>query len=169
MNHERNLRWRVAAAADLRDVQEIADAIHVDLPERPELFMEKLKLFPEGCFVLLQNETMVGYAFSYPWLLKDVPPLNQHLVELPDAPDCLFIHDVAIQPHARGYGAAAVLVERMTGLARARHIQFLALVSVYDTHRLWAHFGFQLIADPALADHLKTYGNPAHYMIRPLD
>jgi hypothetical protein len=36
--------WRPATAADLAAIQKIADAIHIDLPERPEIYAEKLEL-----------------------------------------------------------------------------------------------------------------------------
>jgi GNAT superfamily N-acetyltransferase len=161
-------RWRRTEVSDLEDIQKIADAVHAELPEQPERFAEKLGLFPQGCFVLLNHETVVGYGFSHPWLLMRVPPLNQPLSGLPPSPDCLLIHDVAIVQHERGRGAAELLVGIIVELARERHIPNLALVSVYNTHPLWARVGFEVIDDPALTEGLKTYGGTARYMVRKL-
>jgi hypothetical protein len=72
-------KWRGATMADLEVIQKIGDEIHINLPERPEVFAEKFNLFPEGCFVLTQNDTVVGYGFSHPWLLRSIPPLDTFL------------------------------------------------------------------------------------------
>jgi GNAT superfamily N-acetyltransferase len=161
--------WRPAAVCDLDDIQRIADQIHPDLQERPEIFAERLKLFPEGCFVLVQNERVVGYGLSHPWFLNSIPPLNQLLGSIPRSPGCLLIHDVAALPQARGYGAARTLIELTAKLARERGIPCLALVSVYKTRPLWTRLGFEVVADSALTDKLKSYGTIARYMIRRLD
>jgi hypothetical protein len=64
-----NLKWRAMTAADLAAIQQLADTQHVYLPERPEVFAEKFELFRDGCLVLVQEGTIVGYCFSHPWLL----------------------------------------------------------------------------------------------------
>lgn len=94
-----NPLWRQATKVDLETINEIADEIHVDLPERPEVFEEKFKLFPQGCLVLVQTANVVGYGFAHPWLLRNIPPLDEFLGSLPSSPECLFIHDVAIIQH----------------------------------------------------------------------
>lgn len=165
-NRETAGTWRPAAVSDLVDIQRIADQIHPDLQERPEIFAERLKLFPEGCFALVQNEQVVGYGLAHPWFLNSIPPLNQLLGRLPQSPECLLIHDVAALPQARGHGAARNLIELTAKLARTRGIPCLALVSVYNTRPLWTGLGFAVVADSALTDKLESYGNTARYMIR---
>lgn len=164
-NDETAGAWRPAAATDLVDIQRIGDQIHPDLRERPEVFAERLELFPEGCFALVRNQEVVGYGLSHPWFLNRIPPLNQLLGSIPQSPDCLLIHDVAVLPHARGHGAAGILIELTAKLARMRSIPYLALVSVYDTRPLWTRLGFEVIPDRSLADKLKSYGDTACYMI----
>lgn len=68
-----NLKWRAMTAADLAAIQQLADTQHVYLPERPEVFAEKFELFRDGCLVLVREGTIVGYCFSHPWLLRDIP------------------------------------------------------------------------------------------------
>ncbi len=160
--------WRAAAAADLPAIQGIADATHVDLLERPQVFSEKLRLFPDGCFVLMDPSGIVGYGFSYPWLLRSIPPLDSFLERLPDAPECLFIHDVVVLPPARGRGATSHLIEIFAGVAADRGLARLALVSVYGTRSLWQRLAFRVVDDPALAGKLTSYGDSARYMIRGL-
>jgi GNAT superfamily N-acetyltransferase len=161
-------KWRAATAADLDVIQTIGDQIHVDLPERPEVFAEKFTLFPDGCFVLVQNNQVVGYGFSHPWLLKSIPPLDTFLERLPASPECLFTHDVVVLQQARGHGAAGALIKLIARLAGEQGIPYLALVSVYNTHPLWERFGFEVVNDAALTHKLKSYGDTARYMIRRL-
>jgi GNAT superfamily N-acetyltransferase len=146
----------------------MADRIHADLPERPEVFAEKIQLFPEGCFVLAADTQIAGYGLSHPWMLDDIPPLDRFLGRIPAAADCLFIHDVVVLPEARGRRAGAALIDIFAALAKSRRLAVLALVSVYDTRALWEGFGFSPRIDPALADKLGSYGETARYMVRDL-
>lgn len=163
-----HLCWRLANVADLTTINRIGDEIHVDLPERPEVFEEKFRLFPRGCLVLCQSETIVGYGFSHPWCLYSVPPLDTFLGRLPSFADCMFIHDVVVLAVARGHGAAGEFVERTVAVAREQGMSSLALVSVYNTHPLWARCGFEVVLDLRLKEKLKSYGQSARYMIRRL-
>lgn len=158
--------WRLTTATDLEAIQNIANVIHPDLSERPEIFAEKLRLFPEGCFVLVEDGAVLGYAFVHPWRLNDIPKLDAFLLSLPSDPQCILIHDVAVLPQARGKRSSEPLVERISRLAKKQNVRFLALVSVYGSHLHWARLGFELTTDeiPALA----CYGKTARYMVRRL-
>jgi ribosomal protein S18 acetylase RimI-like enzyme len=155
--------WRPLTQADLADVARIAGVVHPDLPERREVFAEKRRLFPTGCFAFETEEGVAGYAVSHPWTLGDIPPLDGFLGSLPSAPDCLYLHDVALLPSARGSGAAAALVSTLTRIAGDRNLPALALVSVYGANRLWSRLGFD---EAAPAKDLAAYGPTARYMIR---
>ena len=154
--------------SNLAAISDLADRVHTDLPERPEVFAEKMQLFPEGCFVLVSGRNIAGYALSHPWRLRSIPPLDDFLGRIPDNCDCLFIHDVVVLPEARGRRAAAALIETAAALATSRVLPFLALVSVYDTHPIWKRLGFSPVADPALGAALVSYANNARYMVREL-
>ena len=161
--------WRSAKSDDLEMINRIADMIHVDLPERPEVLSEKLQLFPQGCFALLQNGAVVGYGVSHPCQLNNIPPLNTFLGALPASPKCLFIHDVVVLPQARKFGASGELIKLLAGVARQQGVSFLALVSVYDTDPLWARRGFQIASNSEVSEKLKSYGATAKYMTRRLN
>jgi len=49
MNDQTAAQWRQATAEDLGAIDAIGNGIHTSLPERPEVFAEKLTLFPAGC------------------------------------------------------------------------------------------------------------------------
>ncbi|MEN6532399.1 MAG: GNAT family N-acetyltransferase [Bryobacteraceae bacterium] len=157
--------WHPLLIADLDRVNRIADLVHTTLPERPEVFEEKLRLFPSGCRKLISGEIIVGYGISHPWMLFSIPPLDDFLQHLPDKAQCLYIHDVVILPAARGHGAAGHYVDYVKGVARKMGIPALALVSVYGTDRLWSRFGFTVVQDAALDAKLKSYGGTAKYML----
>ncbi len=159
------IRWTSLAEADIEQVQEIADQIHPTLPERSEVFAEKFRLFPQGCYKLMFGGRVAGYAVSHPWKLFSIPPLDEFLHALPEKPDCIYMHDVAVLPEARGHNAAGQFIDQISSLARQMEVGHLACVSVYGTDVLWARFGFQVIASDEVAPKLATYGASAKYMI----
>ncbi|OPY99950.1 acetyltransferase [Bradyrhizobium sacchari] len=160
--------WRDARASDLAAISAIAARIHPDLPERPEVFAEKMRIFPDGCRALVADDVIAGYGLAHPWKQHQIPPLDGFLERLPDDADCLYVHDVAVLPDHRG-GAARAYVAAMEELARASGIAALALVSVYATQPLWQRLGFRPVtADAELRAKLASYGESATYMLREL-
>jgi GNAT superfamily N-acetyltransferase len=158
-------KWRSTTENDLDAIEKIANAVHPDLSERLEVFAEKLTLFPEGCFALVQKDAVLGYAYVHPWRLNDIPKLDEFLRYLPLHPECLLVHDVAVLQQARGQGASGTLIELISKLAKKRDISYLALVSVYNSHLHWTRFGFQHVGNDIIADKLKSYGETARYMV----
>ncbi|MCK1394631.1 GNAT family N-acetyltransferase [Bradyrhizobium sp. 1] len=160
--------WRPARVSDLPAISAIATRIHPGLPERPDVFAEKMRLYPDGCRALVTADEIVGYGLAHPWMQLRIPPLDDFLERLPDDADCLYVHDVAVLPDFRG-GASRAYVVDVEGLARASGIAMLALVSVYATRPLWERFGFRpVIADAKLRAKLVSYGDSATYMLRDL-
>ncbi len=159
------MEWQPLSRGDLPAVVLIADGIHASLRERVEVFGEKLSLFPEGCRKLMDGTRLVGYGFSHPWTLDSIPRLDGFMGKLPARPQCLYIHDVAVIPEARGNSAAARYVEHIKGLAAAMRIPHLALVSVYGTDALWGRMGFKARESSGFGDALGTYGPGAKYMV----
>ncbi|MGO8839488.1 MAG: GNAT family N-acetyltransferase [Limisphaerales bacterium] len=157
--------WLPILPADLDSVNRLADSIHTTLPERPEVFEEKVRLFPKGCKKFVLNGNMVGYGISHPWMLNTIPPLNKFLKNLPEKPECLYLHDIVIAPGARGMGAAGRYVDYIKQLAVEISIPSLALVSVYGTDVLWSRFGFRTVQNSDLNRKLISYGTTAKYMI----
>jgi ribosomal protein S18 acetylase RimI-like enzyme len=159
------LEWQPLLQSDLDLVNEIADRIHTSLPERSEVFAEKVRLFPSGCRKLVIDKKMVGYGISHPWILYAIPPLDEFLVGLPARPECIYIHDVVVLPEARGQNAAGHYIDYLKALAAKSKLPSLALVSVYGTDVLWSRYGFQVVQNDQLDRKLKSYGATAKYMI----
>ena len=160
--------WRPLTEADLDAVKRIAERVHVGLGERLEVFAEKRRLYPVGCLALALGDRVAGYVLSHPWRIGDAPALDALLGGLPNAPDCLYLHDIAISADARGSGAATAAIARLTELAAAERLAAMALVSVNGAEKFWSRAGFLTVAIPALAAKLAGYGPGAGYMTKRL-
>jgi len=145
-------QWTALTAADLDEVGRLSAALHPGLPERPAGFAVK-------------GGRLLGYGITHPWRLDDIPALDSFLKHLPSTPDCLYVHDVAIDPAARGHGAAGHLIADLRALAEARSLRKLACVSVYGTDVMWSRYGFRTRKVDTLADKLAGYGESAKYMV----
>ena len=147
--------------ADLPEVERIGEAVHADFPERPEVFIERLALFAEGCWV-----TEGGYAIAHPARLGAPPSLDRLLGALPVEAEALHLHDVALLPAMRGHGAGTAAVALLRGVAARHRLAWFSLVAVHGAARYWARFGFSE-ATPADLSALASYGADARYMLAP--
>jgi GNAT superfamily N-acetyltransferase len=155
--------WQPLLPSDLPFVDALADLVHITLQERPEVFAERLRLFPEGCKKLVLGSKIVGYGISHPWMTCSVPALDSMLESLPPSPNCIYVHDIVVSTDARGKGASQAYVQQIKSLATSMGIKYLALVSVYGTEVLWKRFGFKKFK--SAMKELETYGPFAKYMI----
>lgn len=168
MSTERN-GWREMTAADLPTVSAIAAVVHDDYPEDDAVFAERLALFPAGCRMALRDGVCVGYALVHPGVVGAPPPLNSLLGGLPAAPDCLYIHDVALTRDARGLGLGRRLTDLAQALARDLGLPLLALAATPLAADFWLGLGF---AEGAGSDRaaaaLAAYGGGMRYLVRPV-
>jgi GNAT superfamily N-acetyltransferase len=142
------------APAHLPAVAALEAASHAPLPpEGAGVFANRLALFAPGC--LVAGEPPAGYAVAHPWA-GPPPKLGATLDRLPDAPDHLFLHDLALAPHARGQGLVAAAVAHLAALGFAE----LRLVAVHGTAPMWARQGF------VARDAVGGYGSAAVLMRR---
>lgn len=152
-------------AADLPAVGRIADLVHQAYPESDAVAAERLALFPEGCLVL--GEIPIGYLVSHPGLLGRPPPLDCLLGRLPEGPDCLYLHDIALLPEARGRDAGAAALDILLEVARRHRLGHMALTAVHGTPPYWRGLGFRTFeGDDRLVAKLASYDQQAAYMVR---
>ena len=76
--------WCQLSARNIENLVRIANKAHPDLPERDQVFAERLKLFPKGCLALVEIESgeLHGYAISHPIRCRQPPALNSFLGEV---------------------------------------------------------------------------------------
>ncbi len=151
---------------DLAAVNDLARKIHTGYPEAPQVFEEKLQLFPHGCFVLQGADAVPdGYCFSHPWMRGLPPALDRLLGQLPPRPDTYFIHDLAINEALRGQGLAARLLPVMTTVAKRYGLGHMTLIAVNTSEEFWRRAGFAVTADPGLQRAVRSkYSDEAIHM-----
>lgn len=149
----------------LVDVNLIANSIHIDYYENEGVFYERLYLYPNGCFVLMDNNHVQGYVISHPWHL--IPPeLNSYLKSIPKSPKTYFIHDIAIVPDARGKKTIHQVMELIEKNIVGTGINNLSLVSIKNTSEIWIKFGFKIINDDIYKPYIGSYNDGAHFMMK---
>lgn len=157
--------WRIMSVSDVESLLRVADKIHPDLPESDYVFVERVKLFPEGCLVLVEAGEVCGYAVSHPIRNRQPPALDSLLGEISPDADQYYIHDLAILPRFRGRGLAAKGIDKL--LTVAKRFPTTCLVSVYGTTSFWERFGFVPgQVDAVLSEKLHGYGEDAAYLLR---
>jgi ribosomal protein S18 acetylase RimI-like enzyme len=163
----KNASWRPLAPKDIPSLLLIASQIHPGLPERIEVFAERVKLFPEGCLALTRRDTqeLVGYAISHPILHHQPPALDTLLGKINDGADQYYIHDLAILREYEGRGYAREAMEMLRRVAK--RYESCCLVSVYGTASFWGRFGFvEVNMDDEIKAKLVWYGEDAVLMER---
>lgn len=169
-----NAGWRAMEATDLDRVMAIAEIVHPDYPEDRAVFAERLALYPDGCamaeaFGAEAAGPCIGYIVMHPGRLGVPPPLDSPLGALPEVSDCLYLHDVALLPAARGLGLGVAALERMNALAARRGFRWLALTSTPGARAFWDAQGFLPHDGGAgLAAKLASYGGGMTYMTKPV-
>ena len=154
---------------DIDGVVRIARIAFPDHFEDRACFAERHALYPEGCFVLACAAGDVrGYLIAYPWLWGSAPKLNSLIGALPDHPDVLYLHDLALHPDLQGRGHAMAIVEQLARQVRAEGWTAIALVAVNRAGPFWERLGFAAAADDAIAQTLASYGAEADYRVRRL-
>jgi GNAT superfamily N-acetyltransferase len=160
-------RWRPMVVADLPVVERVAEVVHPGYPESGAVPAERLSLFPAGCLIAENGQgAVLGYAVSHPGQLGRPPALDSLLGRISPDADCLYLHDVALLPEARGLGLGESLVDLLRALAARSGFPLLALTAVNRSTPYWRRRGFSdYSGDGMLAAKLASYGGDAVYMI----
>jgi ribosomal protein S18 acetylase RimI-like enzyme len=157
--------WRPMRAGDLPDVERISAIVHPRYPEREEVPVERLRLFPDGCLIAARGDATIGYAIAHPGVLGRPPALDTLLGALPDDADCLYIHDVALLPEVRGLRFGEALTAILAEVAQRHGFARLALTAVNNSTAFWSRQGF---TTAPIKKSLASYGDDAAYMVRML-
>lgn len=127
----------------------------------------KLRVSPSTCVIASRKGGSVGYLFSVPCETTNPPTWNAGTCQLPAAPDCLYLHDLAVLPDARKSGTGCALVAAFMALLQESALEHACLVSVQRSALYWERHGFRPAPlSGALQAKLATYGDGAVYMER---
>ncbi len=147
------------APGDLDYVLELAARLYPNHPESRSSFEDKLRAAPDACLVAELDGRPVGYCVAL-WATCGKPPKLDERAYVAKAPLGLHLHDIALNPAARGQGLVSAALLRLARLAGSSK---LSLVAVEGTHALWRRHGFveEQIDEAVRA----TYGDQAVYMV----
>ena len=164
-----SINIRAAQTCDLPEIMKIQQLCYSSIePESSQSMQAKLQTAGQTCLVAERVESvgLLAYFLAMPWMFANPPELDQPDCCLPEEPDCLYLHDLAVSPAARGTGAGRALVQAMlsrfeeSGLARA------SLISIQNSAAFWASHGFVPVQNltVSLRQKLSGYGPGAVYM-----
>lgn len=154
------MTWRPMQETDMDAVTAISDAVHGDYTEPLEVYAERQALFPSGCFVFDRGQGVEGYLITHPWRHGGPPPLGELMGPLPQGADCLYLHDLALLPSARGSGAGAKAADMALAIAAEHGLHDIYLLAVNGAETFWTSRGYVPVTEKALIAYLrKIYGD----------
>lgn len=137
------------------------------LHEPPESFAAKIGAAPETCWGVFAGRSLGAYLVALPLIGTASVSLGDtvfpNVVEV-DRAECLYLHDLAVDPSLRGKGCGEALAEHALQKAAAHGIKRVELVAVQGAQSFWAKFGFVVTPHGAT----ESYGADAVKMIRSL-
>ncbi|WP_428426124.1 GNAT family N-acetyltransferase [Pararhizobium sp.] len=157
-----------AVSSDLDGVLSVQAVVFPAFQEAKATFAERLRLYPDGFFVVKEDGDIKGYLVSYPVYRFRPPPLDTLIGTISPGSDAYYVHDLSLLPEMRGRGAAVAMIEAMTDVARNAGFTRMALTAVGGADIFWRRFGFAVVSVKALEPSLFTYGADAVYMERML-
>lgn len=159
------MRWRAMTVDDLPAVTAISTEVHGRYAEPLEIYAERLRLCPAGCFTCEVDDTVRGLLVTHPWRRAEPPPaLGAMLHTIPHPADTWYLHDIALLPDTRGLGAGQAAVALVDDLARSAGVLDITLVAVNGADRFWAAQGFDYVDAEA-----GGYGPGTYVMRRTVD
>jgi len=133
---------------DLPAVIKLQDRCYAaELFEPADVVVSRFKNCAETCWVALYQDKLWGYLFCYPSRAGKIGALAEDF-QPETAPDCLYLHDLAVSSDARGQGVAKALLQQAEHYARANQFGHLALVAVQNSASYWQQQGFVSIVNP---------------------
>ena len=148
------LNLRAMTLNDLPQCDQLAAPIYYpDLWEPIEAFAQRIRLYPQGCWIAEIDEKLAGYLYSHPWKQNQIVPLAD-IIQLPQNPDCYYIHDLAVSIHHRQLGIGKLLAEKAIAIST---FPIIKLVSVLNSHNFWQRFNFNIISKINYAPGINGY------------
>ena len=156
--------------SDLAGVLRVQAACYPEPMQEPgAIVLARLRAAPATCVVACEGGEVAAYLFAYPSVLGAVTDLGAAFAPAP-RPDTLYLHDLAVAPHALGKGLARGLAGHLLRKGKEQGLRWSALVSVQDSAAFWEGLGYRAAEAAACAPGrgLASYPAGALYMRRPL-
>lgn len=134
-------------------------------PESLASFEAKLAAAPASCYVATAADAVVGYLVALPSHFASPPQLDAQHCVVPAAPDCLYLHDLAVAPAARAAGAGRALVDAFFSHLEMSQLDRASLIAIQNSAPYWQRHGFRAATvNAALRARLHSYGHDVQYM-----
>ncbi|MDI2091584.1 GNAT family N-acetyltransferase [Commensalibacter oyaizuii] len=155
-----------ATLNDLEAILQIQDSCYFEIePESKEAMASKIITSPDTCFIAKDQHSIKGYLLALPSILGKPPQLHMETQELETNPNCLYLHDMAIDPSARGLGISKLLFQKFINTAHQKRLHHACLISIQNSVSFWQQYGFAVVEpDTYLQSKLESYGDNAVYM-----
>lgn len=168
MNTSRAI-WDLISPSDITTAAALGDRLYPDYPEDLSVFKSRFDAFHRGFYSLKnQDGIVIGYAVFYPCIIGQPPYLNEPLSFIPPRPDCLHLHDIAIDEQYRGRGFSSVFMSILQQNALSESLRKISLIAIGGTESLWTHFGFSHYQSTHSSDVCLSYSDSSIYMIKNL-
>jgi len=134
---------------------------------RDSLF-SKIKSSSDTCIIAVVGNEIAGYFFSVPTDFYEPLVFNSTQHILNSTPDCLYLHDLSVDPKFRGMGIGSILLERLHEKAKEKSLNKLSLIAIDGLVPYWSKNGFSVVTviPQKLSDCLQSYGKSCTYMLR---
>ncbi len=159
---------RPLTQADLAGLMQVQEACYgAQYMESAAVYEGRVASAAQCSWVAVQGGQVLAYAAAYRSRLGCVTPLHGGFVGS-DAPDTLYLHDMAVHPDCAGQGLASALWAALWQSAAAWSPAYAALVSVQGSQDYWQRKGFAVhdALAPDNAQALRGYGDDAVYMVQ---
>ena len=158
---------RVMHESDLDAVLAIQSASYpAALNEDAATIRQRFHASPDTTWIISIADEAVAYLFGYRSRLGSITPLGG-VFSPADAPDCLYLHDLAVTPTWRGRGIADQLIAAARAFASRQSLSFIALVALENARTYWERHAFATreVASAQQAAHLASYPGNCHYVV----
>ncbi|HQP59094.1 MAG TPA: GNAT family N-acetyltransferase [Petrotogaceae bacterium] len=137
------------------------------LESRDSLF-SKILSSGDTCILAIAGTEIAGYFFSVEADFYEPPVFNSTQHILNSTPDCLYLHDLSVDPKFRGMGIGSILLERLHEKAKEKSLNKLSLIAIDGLVPYWSKNGFSVVTviPQKLSDCLQSYGKSCTYMLR---
>lgn len=141
-DHKKTVKISVVGAHDLPLIHALqCRAYGSEFHEPIELYEDMLAFYPDGCFALWVQDTMAGFLFIHP-ADDDRTDYETAGWDIRGDEQCVYIHDLCIDPQFQGQGLTRQAVEHMEAFAKQRGFQKIIGIAIKGVEQFWEKQGF---------------------------
>ena len=156
-------KMRPADVDEVFSLQKVVyDSSHI---EPRQTFLSHIDSSSSMCVVLeTAASSIVGYVIAHPSEMDAIDRLSSASITYCKNPSVLYIHDVCLHPHFRGYGYALAMLKFIADKDHFKNLDHLALVSIKSALKFWLSLGFRPRSG-TFCESMNSYGLGSMYLV----